>query len=48
MTTATTALAAVTPLLLDRRTQAALAVLLALAGGLLLGDGEAAAGKQKP
>ena len=35
--------AAVTPLLADRRAQGALAVLLALAGGLLLGDSEAAA-----
>ena len=36
--------AAVLPLLLDRRAQAALAVLLALAAGLLLGPGEAEAG----
>ena len=47
MTTATTMLAtALLPLLLDRRAQAALAVLLALAAGLLLGPGEAAAGRK--
>ena len=39
----TTAITAVPPLLLDRRAQAALAGLLALAAGLLLGPGEAAA-----
>ena len=45
MTTTTTAIAAViSPRLLDRHAQAALVVLLALACGLLLGPGEAAAG----
>ena len=37
----TTAIAAALPRLLDRRAQAALVVLLALAAGLLLGPGEA-------
>ena len=35
--------AAVLPLLLDRRAQAALAVVAAVAAGLLLGEGDAAA-----
>ena len=39
-----TIVAAVAPLLLDRRAQAALALLAALAAGLLLGPGEAEAG----
>ena len=44
----TAEIAAVISLLLaDRRAQAALAVLLALAGGLLLGPGEAAAGLRR-
>ena len=41
--TMTAAITALLPLLLDRRAQAALAALLALAGGLLLGGGEAEA-----
>ena len=40
---ATAIVAAVAPLLRNRRAQAALALLLALAAGLLLGPGEAAA-----
>jgi hypothetical protein len=39
----TTVIHAVMPLVLDRRAQAAIAVLAALATGLLLGPGEAAA-----